>query len=397
MAGMMMIKAYHQAQGRRKTKIIVPDSAHGTNPASASLCGFKAVEVRSDARGGIDLESLKAVLDEDVAGLMLTNPNTLGVFDENILEIADRVHQVGGLLYYDGANLNAILGRARPGDMGFDVVHLNLHKTFSTPHGGGGPGAGPVGVREHLLPFLPQPVVIQDGDTYRFDAGSWLTLQRATTQGCPYDLDRPQSIGKLLAFHGNVGILLRAYAYLRTHGAEGLRQVSNDAVLNANYLLARLRDHFDVPFDRLCKHEFVLSGSRQKARGVSVLNLAKRLIDYGFHPPTIYFPLPAVVEEAMMIEPVETESKETLDAFYEALVQIDREIDTDPDLVNRAPHTAPVARLDEVKAARELDVRWPGKGREGDEGEAPGRQQQVPINTGSHSGAAGVPPPARDR
>jgi glycine dehydrogenase subunit 2 len=217
-------------------------------------------------------------------------------------------------------------------------------------------------------------VVIQDGDTYRFDAGSWLTLQRATTQGCPYDLDRPQSIGKLLAFHGNVGILLRAYAYLRTHGAEGLRQVSNDAVLNANYLLARLRDHFDVPFDRLCKHEFVLSGSRQKARGVSVLNLAKRLIDYGFHPPTIYFPLPSVVEEALMIEPVETESKETLDAFYEALVQIDREIDTDPDLVNHAPHTAPVARLDEVKAARELDVRWSGKGREGDGGDGRGRK-----------------------
>lgn len=342
MAGMMMIRAYHQAQGHCKTKIIVPDSAHGTNPASATLCGFQTVEVRSDARGGIDLENLKAVLDEDVAGLMLTNPNTLGVFDENILEIAEQVHQVGGLLYYDGANLNAILGQARPGDMGFDVVHLNLHKTFSTPHGGGGPGAGPVGVQEHLLLFLPQPVVIRDGDTYRFD---------------PH---RPQSIGKLLAFHGNVGILVRAYAYIRSHGSEGLRHVSNDAVLNANYLLARLREHFEVPFDRLCKHEFVLSGKRQKARGVPVLSIAKRLIDYGYHPPTIYFPLPAVVEEALMIEPVETESKETLDAFCEALIQINREIETDPNLVNSAPHHAVVGRLNEAKAARDLDVRWSG-------------------------------------
>jgi len=338
MAGMMMIKAYHEARGDRRTKILVPDSAHGTNPASAALCGFESVEVKSDARGGIDLEQLQAALDENVAGLMMTNPNTLGVFDENVLEITRLVHEAGGLLYYDGANLNAILGRCRPGDMGFDIVHLNLHKTFSTPHGGGGPGAGPVAACPALEPFLPRPVVVQEGEQYRFDA------------------DRPQSIGDLLAFHGNVGVLLRAYAYIRTLGAAGLKQVSDDAVLNANYVMSQLKDLFDLPFDRPCKHEFVLSARRQARQGVRAWSIAKRLIDYGLHPPTIYFPL--IVEEALMIEPVETESKETLDRFIEALRRIDEEIKTDPDLVNHAPQEAPVGQLDEVKAARELVVRW---------------------------------------
>lgn len=340
LAGLMMIRAYHENRqdcGRRK--MIVPDSAHGTNPASAAMAGFDVVEVRSDAQGCVDVDALRTLVGPDTAGLMLTNPNTLGLFDTRISEIADLIHAAGGLLYYDGANANAILGITRPGDMGFDVVHLNLHKTFSTPHGGGGPGSGPVGVKARLEPFLPVPLVRKDPDgLYRLDA------------------DRPLSIGRIKAFHGHFAVLLRAWAYIRTHGAEGLRHVSESAVLNANYLRVRLSDAYDLPFRRVCMHEVVFSGSRQKARGVSTLDIAKRLLDYGYHPPTIYFPL--IVKEALMIEPTETESRETLDAFAGALLQIDRESQSDPALVHGAPHNTAVARLDEVLAARQAVLRY---------------------------------------
>ena len=340
LAGLMMIRAYHEHRGdSQRTKMIVPDSAHGTNPASAAMAGFDVIEVRSDAEGCVDVAALKALLGPDTAGLMLTNPNTLGLFDKQIEIIADLVHQAGGLLYYDGANMNAIMGITRPGDMGFDVVHLNLHKTFSTPHGGGGPGAGPVGVKASLEPFLPIPLVARKADkTFMLDA------------------QRPLSIGRLKGFHGHFAVLVKAWAYIRTHGAEGLRRVSESAVLNANYIRVRLADAYEVPFNRVCMHEVVVSGSRQKQFGASTLDVAKRLIDYGFHPPTIYFPL--VVKEAMMIEPTETEDRETLDAFIEALLQIDREAQTDVDLVRSAPSTTAVARLDEVLAARQSILRY---------------------------------------
>ncbi|HEY8342003.1 MAG TPA: aminomethyl-transferring glycine dehydrogenase subunit GcvPB [Calditerricola sp.] len=336
--GLMMIRAYHEARGEKRTKVLVPDSAHGTNPASATVAGMQTVTIPSDARGLVDLEALKRAADENTAALMLTNPNTLGLFEEDILEIAEIVHDVGGLLYYDGANANAILGIARPGDMGFDVVHLNLHKTFTTPHGGGGPGAGPVGVKKDLIPFLPVPVVVKEGDRYRLD------------------YDRPQSIGRVKGFYGNFGMLVRAYAYIRTMGPDGLRQVSECAVLNANYLMRRLAPYFDLPYDRHCKHEFVLSGRRQKKLGVRTLDMAKRLLDFGFHPPTIYFPL--IVDECLMIEPTETEAKETLDAFADAMIQIAKEAEEHPDLVLNAPHTTVVKRLDEVTAARKPILRW---------------------------------------
>lgn len=340
LAGLMMIRAYHENRqdfGRRK--MIVPDSAHGTNPASAAMAGFDVVEVRSDDRGGVDVAALRALAGPDTAGLMLTNPNTLGLFDTRIREIAAVIHEAGGLLYYDGANANAILGIARPGDMGFDVVHLNLHKTFSTPHGGGGPGSGPVGVKACLEPFLPVPLVIRDA------AGH-----------CRLDVERPLTIGRIKAFHGHFAVLLRAWAYIRTHGAEGLRHVSESAVLNANYLRVRLAEAFDLPYPRTCMHEVVFSGSRQKARGVSTLDIAKRLLDYGYHPPTIYFPL--IVKEALMIEPTETESLETLDAFADAMLRIDQESQLDPALVHGAPHETAVARLDEVQAARQAILRY---------------------------------------
>ena len=341
LAGLMMIRAYHRHRrdaGRRK--IIVPDSAHGTNPASAAMAGFEVVEVRSNASGGVDVEALRSLVGPDTAGLMLTNPNTLGLFDIHIVEIAALVHAAGGLLYYDGANANAILGVTRPGDMGFDVVHLNLHKTFSTPHGGGGPGSGPVGVKHGLIPYLPVPLVTQN------------------PQGGGYSLetDRPLSIGRVKSYHGQFAVLVRAYAYIRTHGADGLRKVAETAVLNANYLKARLAPSFDIPFDRICMNEIVLSGSRQKALGVSTLDMAKRLLDFGYHPPTIYFPM--IVKEAMMIEPTETESKETLDAFADALLQIAAEAEQDPDKVRTAPHETAIARLDEVKAARQAILRY---------------------------------------
>jgi glycine dehydrogenase subunit 2 len=339
MTGLMIIKAYFDNKGEpKRNKIIVPDSAHGTNPASAATVGFEIVEVKSNEKGGVDIEALKSLMSPEIAGLMLTNPNTLGLFDENIKEIADIVHDAGGLLYYDGANANAILGISRPGDMGFDVVHLNLHKTFSTPHGGGGPGSGPVGVKKELMPFLPKPTVeYKDGKYY-------------------FDYDRPLSIGKVRSFYGNFGVFLKAYAYIRTMGAEGLKKASEVAVLNANYVMNKLKEYYDLPYDRLCKHEFVLSGQKQKEVGVSTLDIAKRLMDYGYHPPTVYFPL--IVREAIMIEPVETESKETLDEFIEAMIAIAKEVESDPQKVKDAPHTTIISRLDETRAARNLVLKW---------------------------------------
>jgi len=339
LTGMLMIRAYFEARGERRTKVIVPDSAHGTNPATATMAGFQVITVKSDPRGNLDVQALREAMDASVAAIMLTNPNTLGLFEEHIVEVEEIVHGRGGQMYLDGANFNAVLGITRPGDQGFDVMHMNLHKTFTTPHGGGGPGAGAVGVKAHLVPFLPVPVVEKDGDRFRLDD------------------DRPQSIGKVRAFYGNFANLVRAYAYVRSMGAEGLRQVAETAVLNANYVLARLRDRFDLPYDRLCKHEFVLAGTRQKKQhGVTTRDMAKRLLDYGFHAPTIYFPL--IVDEAIMIEPTETESKRTLDEFIEAMRAIDREAQENPGIVRDAPHTTPVRRLDEVRAARQPDLRW---------------------------------------
>ena len=331
--GLMMIRAYHESRGEVRTKVIVPDTSHGTNPASAAVAGFDTVTIPSNEHGLVDLDALRAAVGPDTAALMLTNPSTLGLFEEDIVEIAAIVHEAGGLIYYDGANANAILGYARPGDMGFDVVHLNLHKTFSTPHGGGGPGAGPVGVKAKLIPFLPKPNVAkrEDGTFY-------------------FDHDYPNSIGRVKAFYGNFGILVRAYTYIRTYGGEGLKRVSEYAVLNANYMMRKLAPHYDLPFDRHCKHEFVLSGRRQKKLGVRTLDIAKRLLDFGYHPPTIYFP--NIVEEALMIEPTETESKETLDAFIEVMIQIARESEENPDLVHNAPYTTVVKRMDETQAAR---------------------------------------------
>ncbi len=345
LTGMLIIKAYHQSRGERRTKVIVPDSAHGTNPATAAMCGYQVVTVHSDARGGVDLGHLAAVLDGEVAALMLTNPNTLGLFDENIAVIARMVHEAGGLLYYDGANANAILGVSRPGDMGFDVVHFNLHKTFSTPHGGGGPGAGAVGVKEPLVPFLPVPLVERSGAGE--DARFYLN----------YDL--PRSIGAVHGFYGNFAVLVRAYAYIRRLGGEGLRQVSENAVLNANYLMHKLRQHYDLPYDRPCMHEFVLSAKGLKeATGVRALDVAKALLDRGVHPPTIYFPL--IVEEALMVEPTETESKETLDLFAARMAEIAALARRDPEAVTGAPTRTVVGRLDEALAARKPDLRWRG-------------------------------------
>jgi glycine dehydrogenase subunit 2 len=341
LCGVLVIKAYHASKGdAKRVKMLIPDAAHGTNPASAAMAGFESVEVKSNARGGVDLAELERLMGDDVAGLMLTNPNTLGLFEENIERIADIVHGRGGLLYYDGANANAILGISRPGDMGFDVVHLNLHKTFSTPHGGGGPGSGPVGVCAALEPFLPVPVVSFDNNRYFLDS------------------DRPLSIGRIKAFHGHIGVLIRAYAYILSMGAQGLREVSETAVLNANYMLHRLKHRYDLAYDRLCMHEFVLSGARQKQLGASTLDIAKRLLDYGYHPPTVYFPL--IVKEAIMIEPVESESKQTLDAFVDTMLRIADEIETDPGLVHAAPHNTVVGRIDEVKAVRQPDLRYSG-------------------------------------
>lgn len=338
---LMIFKAYHQHNGEgHRDEVIVPDSAHGTNPASAAFSGFKAVTVKSNERGEVDIEDLKRVVNENTAAIMLTNPNTLGIFEKNIMDIREIVHEAGGLLYYDGANLNAIMDKVRPGDMGFDAVHLNLHKTFTGPHGGGGPGAGPVGVKKELASFLPKPMVVKENDTYK------------------YDNDIENSIGRVKPFYGNFGIYLRAYTYIRSMGNVGLREVSESAVLNANYIKARLKDRFEIPYDQYCKHEFVLSGSKQKEHGVRTMDIAKRLLDFGIHPPTNYFPL--IVDEAMMIEPTETESKETLDYFCDTMLQIADEAENDPDKVLEAPHTTIIDRLDETKAARKPVLKFEG-------------------------------------
>ena len=340
LTGVLMMRKYLYERGETgRNVILIPDSAHGTNPATTSMSGLKVVEVPSDERGNVDLEALRSLIDRHgsrLVGIMLTNPNTLGLFDEGVEEVLRLVHEAGGLAYGDGANLNAILGIVKPADLGFDVMHFNLHKTFSTPHGGGGPGAGAVGASAALAPYLPGPVVVRPEEGY--------LLQWAMP---------PHSIGRVKAFYGNFGILVRAYTYIRMHGAEGLRAVSENAVLNANYLQARLRDTYPVPHgDRTCMHEFVAQGTIAGAPEVHTLDVAKRLMDYHFHPPTVYFPL--IVPEALMIEPTETESKETMDAFVDAMLQIAEEARTDPELLHTAPHNAPTSRLDEVKAARDL-------------------------------------------
>ncbi|WP_297527705.1 aminomethyl-transferring glycine dehydrogenase subunit GcvPB [Thiohalobacter sp.] len=344
-AGVAMIRAYHESRGdSARTEILVPDAAHGTNPATATMCGYQVREIPTDAQGDVDLAALEAALGPQTAGIMLTNPSTLGVFERRIREIARQVHAAGGLLYYDGANLNAILGKVRPGDMGFDVIHMNLHKTFSTPHGGGGPGAGPVGVSARLEPFLPVPMVGFDGERYL-----WIT-----------ERERPQSIGRLSAFMGNAGVLLRAYIYARMLGREGMHRVADFATLNANYLMARLRDAgFTLAFpERRATHEFIVTLKREKKElGVTAMDFAKRLLDFGIHAPTTYFPL--LVPECLLIEPTETESLEELDRFVEAMVAIRREAEQSPEILHEAPHTLPVRRLDDVRAARELNLAHP--------------------------------------
>ncbi|MFN2595537.1 MAG: aminomethyl-transferring glycine dehydrogenase subunit GcvPB [Actinomycetota bacterium] len=340
LTGLLMMRAFHTSNGDARRKVVIPDSAHGTNPASVSLAGYEAIEVRSNDRGLVDVDALEQVLDEQTAGLMLTNPNTLGLFERDIQRIQRAVHDVGGLLYYDGANFNSIVGVVRPGDMGFDIVHLNLHKTFATPHGGGGPGSGPLAVSQRLERFLPAPVLA-------YDEGS---------EKWRWDYDRPDSIGRIHSFHGNFGINVRAYAYLRSLGPEGLRRVAERAVLNANYLKQKISPAFPAVHEEPCMHEFVSSAKPLKKYGVRGMDVAKRLIDLGYHPPTVYFPL--VVEEALMIEPTETESRETIDGLADAFLQIAREAETDPNLLHDAPKTTPVRRPDEATAARRLDIRW---------------------------------------
>ena len=339
--GILILRAYFRDRGETKrTKILIPNSAHGTNPATTAMSGLEVVELPSDSRGNIDLETLRVACDETVAGLMLTNPNTLGLFEEHVLEVADLVHGCGGLLYGDGANMNALLGIVRPGDLGFDVLHFNLHKTFTTPHGGGGPGCGPVGVVDRLVDYLPGPVVevVEDGDE---DQAPLYVLVMP-----------PKTIGRVKSFHGHFGMHVRAYTYMRMQGKSGLRAVSDHAVLNANYLRVRLQGTYPIPYDRICMHEFVAEGRWEEAPGVRALDIAKRLMDYGFHPPTNYFPL--IVHEALMIEPTETESVQTLDSFAEAMVAIAQEARSDPELLRTAPHKTPFGRLDEVQAAKAL-------------------------------------------
>jgi glycine cleavage system P protein (glycine dehydrogenase) subunit 2 len=340
LTGLLLMRAYfdERGEGEQRRRIVIPDTAHGTNPASVTMAGYELTPVRTDSRGNIDVDDLRARVDETTAGLMLTNPSTLGLFDENIEEITRVFHDAGALMYYDGANLNAVCGISRPGDMGFDIVHINLHKTFSQPHGGGGPGGGPIVVRDRLEPFLPVPQIVRDGEAFRLE------------------YDRPKSIGKVRGFTGPFGVFVRSYAFIRMWGPE-LREMSEIAVLNANYMLARLKAAYELPFDRLCMHEFVLSARNLKREhGITALDVAKRLMDFDFHPPTVYFPL--VVPEALMIEPTETEAKETLDEFCDAMLQIAREAAEDPEQVKSAPHHRPVRRLDEVKAAKRAVVRY---------------------------------------
>ena len=341
LVGSLIMRTYHRSRGDlKRTTVLVPDSAHGTNPATSSMAGFTPVNVPSDARGNVDVEKLRALCDDTTAGLMLTNPNTLGLFDENVLEVIDIVHQAGGLVYGDGANLNALLGVTRPGDLGFDIMHINLHKTFSTPHGGGGPGSGPVAVAAHLADFLPDPIVG--------------VLEEATDELPPLYgfVHPPHSIGRIKSFHGHFGIIVRALTYIMMQGPEGLRAVAEHAVLNANYLMELLKGDYTLPYDRDCMHEFVLEGVWPDAEGVHALDVAKRLMDYGMHPPTNYFPL--IVNEALMIEPTETESMQTLDAFVDAMKRIAKEAHEQPELLHEAPHNTPIGRLDEVKAAKDL-------------------------------------------
>jgi glycine dehydrogenase subunit 2 len=351
LAGLLLTRAYHTDRGEERTKVLIPDTAHGTNPASVVMAGYEVVKIATDERGGVDVDDLRSEIDDQVACMMLTNPNTLGVFDENIVEICALVRAAGGTLYYDGANLNAIMGRTRPGDMGFDIVHLNLHKSFSQPHGGGGPGAGPIAVSERIQPYLPVPRIVRregaNGSAPSFDL----------------DHDAPKSIGRLRGFQGNFGVFVRSYAYIRSLGSDGLRDASETAVLNANYLLAKLRSgragkQLPLAFDRLCMHEFVLSGAPAKRElEVRTLDIAKRLLDYGFHPPTTYFPL--LVEEALMFEPTETETRESLDRLAEAIEGILTEAERDPEILRQAPYTTPVRRLDEASASRRPVVRQP--------------------------------------
>jgi glycine dehydrogenase subunit 2 len=351
LAGLLLTRAYHADRGEERTKVLTPDTAHGTNPATVTMAGYEVVKLATNQRGGIDLDDLRSKAGDDTACLMLTNPNTLGLFDENIAEIAKIVHDAGGTLYYDGANLNAIMGRSRPGDMGFDIVHVNLHKSFSQPHGGGGPGAGPIACSDRIEPYLPRPQVVrreaQNGGEPSFDL----------------DYDRPKSIGRLRGFQGNFGVFVRSYAYILSLGGDGLQEASETAVLNANYLLARMSEgkagrYTPVAFDRRCMHEFVLSGAPAKRElGIKTLDVAKRLLDYGMHPPTVYFPL--LVDEALMVEPTETETRETLDAFAEAIDAILDEAAEDPAIAQGAPYTTPVRRLDEVRANRNPVVRQP--------------------------------------
>jgi glycine dehydrogenase subunit 2 len=339
-AGLLMVSAYHKANGQKRTQVLVPDSAHGTNPASAALCGYEVVTVKTDAKGRVDIDDLKAKVGPLTACFMLTNPSTLGIFETNIQQVTQIVHAAGGQVYYDGANMNALLGIARPGDMGFDVVHVNLHKTFAVPHGAGGPGSGPVGVKKHLEKFLPYP-----------------RLKEVSGGELAWDYDRPDSIGRLRSFYGNAGAFLRSYCYIKALGAQGLKEVSVNAVLNANYLKARLAKHYDLPHDEHCMHEFVCSAKRQKAKGgVRALDIGKRLLDHGLHAPTVYFPM--IVEEAMMIEPTETESKEVLDKFADVMIGIAHEAETNPQVVLDAPTKTPIKRIDEVLAARKPNLRW---------------------------------------
>lgn len=337
LTGMMIVKKYFETIGENRKNVIIPDSAHGTNPASAAMCGFNIIELKSDEKGLVDIEALKEAVDDNTAAIMLTNPNTLGLFEENILKISEIVHNAGGLLYYDGANMNAVMGYTNPRLMGFDIVHMNLHKTFSTPHGGGGPGAGPVGVVEKLKDYLPVPVIEFDGEKYTRN----------------YDLKH--SVGKMKAFYGNFSVLVRAYAYILLMG-NGLKKASANAVLNANYMMNKLKEHYLLPYDRKCMHEFVLSGEWQKEDGVNTLAIAKRLMDGNFHPPTIYFPL--IVHEAIMIEPTESETKERLDDFVDTMIQIAKEVKTNPQEVLNHPKTTPVRKVDEVLAARKPDLAY---------------------------------------
>ena len=340
LTGLMIIKKYFEQKGEKRTKILTPDSSHGTNPATATMCGYQTITIKSDKRGTVDIDDLKRNLDNEVSALMITNPNTLGLFEEDILEISKIMHEQGALVYGDGANMNALLGITKPGDLGIDVIHLNLHKTFSIPHGSGGPGACAVGVKEFLTKYLPNPRVIKDGEEFKLDYGN------------------KDTIGRVRAFYGNFNNLVRAYTYIRSLGPDGLRDVAEHSILNANYLKEKLRKHYRLVYDRVCMHEFVLDDSNIPNH-LTTMDIAKRLIDYGFHPPTIYFPL--IVHGAMMIEPTETESKEMLDSFISAMIKIKEETESEPEVVRTSPHTTPVSRLDNVKAAREPDLRWKTK------------------------------------